>query len=222
MNPLVKRFADNRQAFSSAAQLRRRRVALLLSTLEGVPRPIRVLDLGGTEQFWRSSLADRLDDLDVVLVNLETPKTTLPNFRGIAGDARSLPQFDDGAFDVVFSNSVIEHVGEFADQQRMAREVLRLGKRYFVQTPNRYFPIEPHFLLPYFQYYPLWLKMALAKNLAIGYRTEPCPDEESARAFVTRITLLNYSEVRTLFPDATIHREKFAGLTKSFLIYGTK
>lgn len=220
MNTLIRRFADNRESQSTASQLRRKRIELFLALAEDLPRPVRVLDIGGTERFWRNGLSDRLGELEVVLVNLAEPETTLPNFEGVQGDARDLSQFEDGSFDVVFSNSVIEHVGDFGDQRRMAGEILRLGKRFFLQTPNRYFVIEPHFLLPYFQYYPVKLRTFLAQNFAIGYRTEKCPDYESALEYVTRITLLNYQEVRELFPAATIVRERVAGLTKSFLVYG--
>ena len=60
--------------------------------------------------------------------------------------------FKDKSFDAVFSNSVIEHVGTFEDQKMMANEVIRVTNFYFIQTPNLYFPIEPHFLVPFFQF----------------------------------------------------------------------
>ena len=70
------------------------------------------------------------------------------------GDAVDMPGISDGAFDVVFSNSVIEHVETYENQRRMAAEIRRVGRRYFVQTPNRHFPLEPHFLVPGFQLLP--------------------------------------------------------------------
>src|SRR5436305_9486326 len=71
----------------------------------------------------------------------------------VAGDGRALP-FRDGAFDVVFSNSVIEHVGDAASQRRFAREVARVGRAYWVQTPNRWFPVEQHLLTPLVHWLP--------------------------------------------------------------------
>jgi len=94
-------------------------------------------------------LAD--DQVFITLVNLEPENASLPNTTSIAGDARKI-EAEDSRVDVVFSNSVIEHVGANQDQMQMAQEVRRVGKRYFIQTPNKYFPLEPHFLFPLFQF----------------------------------------------------------------------
>ncbi len=67
-------------------------------------------------------------------------------------DGTQLP-FGDREFDIAFSNSVIEHVPPEL-QAAFAAEVSRVADRYFVQTPNRYFPIEPHYQLPLFQFLP--------------------------------------------------------------------
>jgi 2-polyprenyl-3-methyl-5-hydroxy-6-metoxy-1,4-benzoquinol methylase len=72
-----------------------------------------------------------------------------------------MPQFQNDEFDIVFSNSVIEHVGSYEEQNLMASEVRRVGKRYFIQTPNLFFPIEPHFLFPFFQFLPLDYRVTL-------------------------------------------------------------
>jgi hypothetical protein len=124
------------------------------------------------------------------------------------------------SFDVVFSNSVIEHLGpRFADQKRMADEIRRVGKRYFVQTPNRYFPLEPHFLTPGFQFYPLDLRVWLVSNFNVGWYKR-IPDKAKARREVESISLLSRDGVRRLFPGGRIYAEKIAGLTKSFVAYG--
>jgi hypothetical protein len=127
-------------------------------------------------------------------------------------------QADDRSFDIVFSNSVIEHVGDHHDQLRMAEEVRRVGKRYFVQTPNKYFPIEPHFLFPFFQFLPLGLRVRLMQNFHLGWFPKT-PERQKAREIVTGIRLLDRCEFRSLFPDATIYDEKVLGITKSFVAY---
>ena len=71
----------------------------------------------------------------------------------VRGDALSLP-FGDGSFDVVFSNAVIEHVGRRDAQQRFVDEILRVGRRAFVATPNRWFPIEVHTRAPLVHWLP--------------------------------------------------------------------
>ena len=62
--------------------------------------------------------------------------------------------FGDGSFDFVFSNSAIEHLRTPERQRRFAVEVARVGKRYCVQTPNRWFPLESHLLTPWVHYLP--------------------------------------------------------------------
>ena len=131
-----------------------KRFAFFEQLIAPLVKPLRILDVGGTEDFWQSMGFGDRDDMWVTLLNVTAVATSSPQFVSIAGDARDLSQFKRREFDVVFSNSVIEHVGDFADQKRMADEVQRVGKRYFVQTPNRYFPIEPHFLFPCFQFLP--------------------------------------------------------------------
>jgi hypothetical protein len=129
-----------------------------------------------------------------------------------------MEQFGQSEFDVVFSNSVIEHVGTYPDQMRMADEVRRVGKRYFIQTPNRFFPIEPHFLLPFFQFLPLELRAQLLSRFDLGWM-QKTPDLEAARETVDSIRLLSRADLQTLFPEASLYAERFLGLTKSFVAY---
>ena len=102
-----------------------------------------------------------IKDLETIILNLGTIHTNRKNFKSIIGDARNMKMFRDKKFDLVFSNSVIEHVGDYFQQQRMAEEIYRVGNCYFVQTPNRYFPIEPHFLFPFFNFLPMKIKVFL-------------------------------------------------------------
>ena len=200
--------------------MRRRRFAFFLSLLSTVPRPIRILDVGGTQEFWDMMGVDTLGDVHVTLLNLAAPRVNKENFESVAGDARDLSRYRDASFDVVFSNSVIEHLGpDFADQKRMADEIRRVGKRYFVQTPNRYFPLEPHFLTPGFQFYPLDFRIWLVSNFNVGWY-QRIPDKAKARREVESISLLSSRDVRRLFPEGRIYAEKLAGLTKSFVAYG--
>jgi 2-polyprenyl-3-methyl-5-hydroxy-6-metoxy-1,4-benzoquinol methylase len=136
----------------------------------------------------------------------------------IAGDARSV-QADDSSSDVVFSNSVIEHVGTYQDQLQMAKEVCRVGRHYFVQTPNNYFPLEPHFLFPFFQFLPIRLRVLLLQNFNLGWFVKT-PDQAKAMEIVEGIRLLSKREFVSLFPKASIYKEKVFGMTKSYVAYG--
>lgn len=215
---LLKKIADNQTPDSLSTRLRKKRFAFFKSLLNKLPRPITILDIGGTEVFWKTMEFTPVDDVKIILLNLSHIQTTQPNFESLVGDARDLSRFSDRQFDVVFSNSVIEHVGEFSDQWKMASEVRRVGKRYFVQTPNRYFPIEPHFLLPLFQFYPLFLKVFLVRHFNLGWYKK-IEHKQTAIQTVTSIRLLTEGELRKLFPEANIYKEKIFGLTKSFIAY---
>jgi len=219
---LYRRFANHEDANSVARQMRRQRFELLLELLkQHKSRPIRILDIGGCQPYW-DQMAEYTQGLElhVTLLNLDPPIVTKPNFVSCVGDARRMPQFADGSFDLAFSNSTIEHVGSFEDQREMAREVRRVAKRYFVQTPNLYFPIEPHFVFPLFQFLPIPVRTWLLQHYDMGWISRK-PDYQAARAEVESIRLLSKGGVRELFPDATIFEERFMGLSKSFVAYRT-
>jgi len=76
-----------------------------------------------------------------------------PSVTWVVADGRDLP-FDDDSFDVAFSNAVVEHVGGRDDQRRFVHELCRVAPRVFVATPNRWFPLELHTLLPFFHWLP--------------------------------------------------------------------
>jgi hypothetical protein len=120
---------------------------------------------------------------------------------------------------VVFSNSVIEHLFTFEAQAAMAREVTRVGRAFCVQTPNFWFPLEPHFLVPGWQWLPEAARVALIRRRACGWRG-PCPDLDDARATVREVRLMRRRELERLFPGATIEEERLGGLVKSFVVHG--
>ena len=161
-----------------------------------------------------------MDEVRVTLLNLGAQPVSNPKFESVVGDARDLSRYPDMAFDVVFSNSVIEHLGpDFTDQKRMADEIRRVGKRYFVQTPNRYFPLEPHFLTPGFQFLPVSVRVWLVSNFNVGWYKR-IPDKAQAKREVESISLLSRRDLQRLFPGAQIYEERFLGLIKSFVAYG--
>lgn len=214
---MLRILADNRDPRSLAAHLRRKRFAFFESLVSRVPKPLRILDVGGTQRFWEVMGFAGAERMEITILNLTLQPVSLPNFTGVVGDARDL-QFADSSFDVVFSNSVIEHVGSYQDQCRMAREVKRVGTRYFLQTPNRYFPIEPHFLFPYFQFLPVPVRVWLLQHFTLGWRSRT-PDGVEAKALVESIRLLSKAELLALFPEACLFQERLMGLTKSFVVY---
>ena len=191
---------------------------LFRALVSPLPRPVRILDVGGEQEFWERVDFANEPGVEIVLLNVKTVRARGSNFSCVVGDARNMAAFRDGEFDVVFSNSVIEHLGEYAQQRLMANEVRRVGRRYFLQTPNRYFPIEPHFLFPFFQFLPWRLRVWILSQFGIGWHNRE-PDRREAERIVKGIRLLAERELQALFPGAQVWREKFLGLTKSFIVF---
>ena len=179
-------------------------------------RPVRSLDVGGTVSFWEQRAWAGRDDVEIVLVNLEAEDSPHANISARAGDATRLDELPDRSFDIVFSNSVIEHLQTSDRQAAMAAEVRRLAPVYWVQTPNFWFPVEPHFLTPAWHWLPVRARVALLRRRRWGWRG-PCPNPAEATALVREIRLMRRSEIRRMFPDATLRPEKIGPFVKSFV-----
>jgi len=197
---------------------RRSRAQVLFHLLRPLPRPIRILDVGGEFGFWEILDYSQLGEIQVTLLNLFPQNRIHPSFYSQVGDARSMEAYAAGDFDVVLSNSVIGHVGSFQDQKNMAKEIRRIGKRYFVQTPNQYFPIDWRTLIPFFHFLPLHVRGCLLYSLPISSFGR-LKSYSSALQWASAVRNLTYRELRVLFPEATITRERVFGFTKSFMIY---
>jgi len=215
---ILRKLVDYRREDSLAIKQRRKRFAFFKELLSLIPKPIRILDVGGTEIFWEKMGFVDEADVEITLLNLSHIDVHHSNFRSVAGDGRNMSEFEDDEFDVVFSNSVIEHVGGYEDQKRMAKEIQRVGKRYFIQTPNFYFPIEPHFLFPFFQFFPLAVKTFMLRHFNLGWHRK-INDVQKAVEIAHSIRLLPKSELKQIFPGANIYEERFWGLVKSFILY---
>lgn len=203
---------------SFSNRMRSRRFAIFDGLVRTLPRPVRILDVGGTNEFWeRRGWAGR-EDVLITTVNLQAEPRAHANIDPRKGNATAMPEYGDGSFDIVFSNSVIEHLFTWEAQERMASEVRRIARAYWVQTPNFWFPIEPHFLFPAWHWMPEDLRVALIRRKKFGW-TEPIPDPVRAREVIREIRLLTGAEMRRLFPAATIMPERFGGLVKSWVAH---
>ena len=196
---------------SLSSRLRERRWQRLLEVFPDIEE-MRVLDLGGEAEFWRRR---REHPAHVTMVNLFPQHHREPWLESIAADACELPG-DLGRFDLAFSNSVIEHVGAHDRRERFAEQVRRSAPRYWVQTPNRWFPIEPHFVFPFFQHLPTTAQAHVARWWPLG-NFAAVKDVDVARRAALGIELVSKADMRGYFPDAEILVERFAGLPKSFV-----
>jgi hypothetical protein len=222
--PSVTELLTDPDGRSAAAWARRHRAQWLRRRFPDLP-DMRVLDLGGEPHTWlRSDWHPR----EVVLLNLDWRADAQRDglragpggdwIQAVGGDACNPPEtLRRERFDLVFSNSVIEHVGGHARRKAFAAVAESLGEHHWIQTPNRYFPIEPHWVCPGFQYLPPRGRAAVSRVWPIGSFTERRGPLRQRLEDALEIELLSASELRHYFPGSELLRERFAGLTKSLV-----
>lgn len=175
-----------------------------------------VLDVGGTPFNWTlARVRPRL-----TIVNFPSAKENSgDSVAWVGADGRMLP-FPDRCFDVAFSNSVIEHVGDAASQRRFADEIARVARAYWVQTPNRWFPAEPHMMMPFIHFLPRPWQSAIIRRFTF-WELLARPDRHAKEFYIEHylrdIRLLDATALRDLFPEARLIRERVGGLTKSLI-----
>jgi hypothetical protein len=174
-----------------------------------------VIDLGGTAEAW---LRAPLRPARVHVVNLEKSSLEAPAswIRVDQADACDLPaRIREGKYDLVYSNSVIEHVGGHSQRMRFADSVHMLAEQHWVQTPYRYFPIEPHWLFPGFQFLPLNVRAELSRRWPLVHTPSGSWDEGLRAAM--GVELLSRAQMAFYFPDSTLRTERMVGIVKSLI-----
>ncbi len=192
---------------SLAGRARQRRWSLLTDRFPDLAS-MRVLDLGGTASSWRLA---PVQPAEVVVVNTE------PGPGAVVADACDLPAELRTGFDLVYSNSVIEHVGGRERRAAFAASVLGAAPHCWVQTPNRWFPIEPHWVFPGFQFLPPAAGAVVTKHWRLGHRYAPDATRDQRLRSVQSVELIDRRELRELFPGCDVITERFAGLAKSIV-----
>jgi len=193
-------------------RFRRRRMQRFLSTFP-ITSETRILDVGGTPDVWR--LVSQRPK--VTLLNTPRTREEQGTADWVAGDGCCLP-FRDQSFDLVFSNSVIEHVGGYERRRLFAKWTRELGEHYWMQTPNRNFPVEPHWLFPWFQFLPPAARAWVTGWWPLGNFTRLREKPYRERLWnVLEIELVSLAELKLHFPDGEIRRERLGPLTKSYV-----
>jgi hypothetical protein len=180
----------------------------------GITAETTILDVGGTALNW-SLLPVRPR---IVFLNTGREQRDA-GYTWIIGDGCALP-FRNQSFEIAFSNSVIEHVGSPERQRRFAAEIARVGRRYWVQTPNRAFPVEPHLLTPFLHWLPARMQRWLAPRFTVWkLLVRPSADRRDfyIRHYLDDIRLLGAADLQELFPGARLIRERLFGLSKSLI-----
>lgn len=216
--------SDSNDPKSIAAKARARRCQLFAhyASLCGVS-DARVLDMGGTTDYWRMNIQYIPDGLikSIYVLNLPPQNESDEMLRDItlhiyAGNALEKSSFRQNRYDIVYSNSLIEHVGNVRSQWEMANIVMETGTYYFIQTPAKSFPLEPHFYVPFFAYLPLLIRSFLYRKFRLGFMGKNS-DWLEARITCDDTRFLSYREFKTIFRGCDIIKESLFGLCKSYM-----
>jgi ubiquinone/menaquinone biosynthesis C-methylase UbiE len=182
-------------------------------------RPLKVLDVGGRAEYWDNVGLGNIAHITLMNYDPAELERTVPDekmFTKILGDARNLTEHADNSFDLVHSNSVIEHVGMWNDMAAMATEVMRVGQAGWIQTPAWEFPVEPHFRTLFMHWFGKPVQRAMF-SLSFEKRLRNFP-MALRRQTIDGVNLLSYREVRALFPERDIYIERLALLPKSYTV----
>ncbi|WP_247403827.1 MULTISPECIES: methyltransferase domain-containing protein [unclassified Bradyrhizobium] len=206
---------------AAASSFRLARFSVFLDLINSIPmmdRPLRILDVGGVEAYWRDKRKLIARPVEITLFNLDGGQLAAkPGFVFMQGNACQMPEFTNNSFDVIHSNSVIEHVGQWSNMMSMAKEIRRIAPRYFVQTPYFWFPVEPHARTPLLHWLPESLKFRVVMAHKCGPYWSKAATVDEAMRTIQDSSLLDKRMFSALFPDATIISEKFLGMTKSLM-----
>jgi SAM-dependent methyltransferase len=142
-------------------------------------------------------------------------KQHYPEIEAVVGDVRDLP-WPDKYFDAVYCNAVIEHLGDFESQKKMAAEIMRVGKRWFVTTPNRWFPFEFHLRLPFVTWLPghsyFWVGRIISynhvrKKYMFGIKHDG-------------LRLLTVRKLKSCFPNSKIIEQRVTFMAETLIVVG--
>lgn len=215
---MFKLLVNHHKKNSFVNQFRQKRFELLKNGIEKLIQKdhFKILDIGGDIQYWKN-IGWQHPACKIHLLNLyesKVPENETHQFSSSVGNGLSL-EYKKGDVDLIFSNSVIEHVGSYENQQIFAGELRRVSDKYIVQTPSIWFPLEPHSLIPLFQFLPHPIRALLIMTFNINYF--PKAKTYKAAIKVSHSTLMfTHKRFKQLFPEAEIQVERFLGIPKSY------
>jgi SAM-dependent methyltransferase len=189
----------SRVASRVSLRSRERKLQLFLELLAPGPETT-VIDVGVTDAPFGGGSTDNFFEAlypwprQVTAVGntgLKRFSTAFPQVTVVHADGRDLP-FPDGHFDLGFSNAVVEHVqGGREEQRRFVHELCRIAKRVYVTTPNRFFPLEVHTLIPFAHWLPRAARERVLKARGFNDVLDPLGPRELAALFPYSVRVVN-------------------------------
>lgn len=159
---------------------------------------------------------EKITAINTSTEHIKLIKKHYPEIEAIVADTRALP-WPDKYFDVVYSNAVIEHVGDFNRQKQMAAEIMRVGKRWFVATPNRWYPFEFHMRLPFVTWLPwhgyLWAGSIISYSHVQKKYVFTGKKSNSIRLMTAR-------ELKKYFPTSRIIKQRVTFMPETLIVVG--
>lgn len=225
---LAKWISNYNNPNSIGSKFRAKRSKILCSLIKKIFQQhgfVNIIDIGGTENYWNIIPQEYLEKhkVSITLLNLENATDNTENslFIHVIGNGCDLTDFEDNSFHIAHSNSVIEHVGDWKRMKLFAKEIQRVSQNYFVQTPNYWFPIEPHCMTPFFQWLPKPMRIWLVSKFQLGHWAKANSIDEAVE-ITESARLLNKKMFQELFPKTSIISERFLFMTKSFIAIKVK
>ena len=211
-------------AFSKLSRISRTRKLRLFNKIMKPTEETKVLDVGAQVnsnsdkelQFidtypWKGNISA----VNISEEHISNIKKCYPEIEAVVCDACKLP-WPDKYFDIVYSNAVIEHVGDFERQKKMAAETMRVGKRWFVTTPNRWFPFEFHMRLPFVTWLPgngyLRIGNVISYNHLKGKYTVGTKRND--------LRLMSAEELKKCFPNSEIIKQRITFMAETLIAVG--
>lgn len=181
----------------------------------------RILDIGSQVDNQSQQILERVEHKsNVTAINLlgdhlDEIRDAYPGIHVMRASACELP-FADKSFDLVYSNAVIEHVGDLAAQKAMADEVRRVGKRWFITTPNRWFPFEFHVRMPLIS----WLPPRLMHQAARVWGYNHMQQRYQSGCDYSDVSLMTARQLRRIFPDSTVIKPRVTIWPETLVVVG--
>ena len=212
----------NRSLFGNLSGKSRQKKMEILNSTFPIDASTSVLDLGGqVDEISGQIIESHPKPESITVVNLlhehlAEVRRQFPRVSVCNADARRLP-FEDNSFDVVYSNAVIEHVGGLEDQQAMAKEVMRVGRTWFITTPNRWYPFEFHTRLPFVS----WLPAPMMKRVMEVWSYNHIQQCYQSGIRGRQIRLLTARGLKNLFPNSRVVHCRITMWPETLIVIGS-